>query len=482
MTRLSLCILLSLTLLVSSTSSLARELKIPELGNASSSTVSLQQEYALGQYWMRAFYQQATVFNDPLLYTYLQDLIQNLAFYSQMKEKHFNLILVDDRSFNAFAVPGHIIGVHSGLFSFADTEDQLASVLTHELAHLSQRHYARSVESAKQRNMLTLAGLLGGLLLAVAGGGEAGFAAISATQAAAISDQLKYSRLHEQEADRIGIQNLAKAGMNPEAMAQMFQHLLVLTRYRTDLKDFDFLLTHPVTDSRVSDAMNLAKQFPKSKDRDSFQFHLMKARVYMAYSKNAQSAENHFRQQLGSTKYESAARYGLALTFMEQKKWGDAKNIIDELYQEQPNNTAFQAAKIDLLSKQEQWEEAIDLANKHLRITPNHFALSLQLAKIYEQLKAYSNAADVLRSLSQSTWATLPEVWYELAEMEGMAGNILGVHLARAEYYERIGAFAPAQKHLLEARKMAGENLLLTSRIEVRQQEIERMRKDNPFR
>lgn len=481
MKRLSLTLLLVLLLSLQSTS-YARELSIPELGNASSSVVSTQQEYALGQYWMRAFYQQANTFNDPLLYTYLHDLIQNLAFYSQMKEKYFDLILVDDRSFNAFAVPGHIVGVHSGLFTYADTEDQLASVLTHELAHLSQRHYARSVESARQRNALTLAGLLGGLLLAIAGGGDAGFAAIHATQAAAISDQLKYSRLHEQEADRVGIQTLAKAGMNPEAMAQMFQHLLVLTRYRTDLRDFDFLLTHPVTDSRVSDAMNLAKQFPKGKDKDSFNFHLMKARVYFAYSKNSQAAETHFRQQLSLRKHEDAARYGLALVYMQQKKWQKALEIIDDLAEKHPNNAAFHTAKIDFYSGQGLWQEAIDLARKHLQTTPNHLALTLQLAKIYEQLKAYHEAADLLRGLSQSSWGSLPIVWYELAEMEGMSGNIMGVHLARAEYYERIGAFTQAQKHLLQAHKLAGENLLQTSRIQVRQQEIARMQKDSPFR
>lgn len=481
MKQLFISLALISSLLVSSTS-FARDLKIPELGNASSSVVSVQQEYALGQYWMRAFQQYATVYDDPVLYTYLHDLIQNLAFYSQLKEKYFDLLLVDDRSFNAFAVPGHVIGVHSGLFTFAETEDQLASVLAHELAHLSQRHYARNVESAKQRNMLTLAGLLGGLLLAVAGGGDAGFAAISATQAAAISNQLKYSRLHEQEADRIGIVNLAKAGMNPEATAQMFQHLLVMTRYRTDLKDFEFMLTHPVTDSRVSDAMNLAKQFKKTADKDSFNFHLMKARVQLAYSKNALNAENHFRQQMPQAKYQDAAQYGLALALLKQKKFKQAEDIIHSLVEKHPNNSVFIGAKIDLLSQQQLWQPAIELAEKQLKIMPNHLAFSLQLAKIFEQSKQYSASADVLRSLSRSQWSSLASIWYELAEMEGMAGNILGVHLARAEYYERVGAFQEALRHLEHAKKFAGDNLILSSRIEVRQQDIAAMRDNNPFR
>src|SRR5690554_2900638 len=179
----------------------ADAVKLPELGNSTSSIVSLQQEYQLGQYWLRAFRQQASLLDDPLLYTYVHGLIQSLAYYSPLEEKYFDLLLVDNTSFNAFAVPGHIIGVHSGLFLYANTEDQLASVLTHEIAHLSQRHYARSVEQRRQQNMLSLAGLLGSLLLIAAGGGDAGIAALTATQAAAISSQLRYSRIHEQEAD-----------------------------------------------------------------------------------------------------------------------------------------------------------------------------------------------------------------------------------------------------------------------------------------
>lgn len=456
-------------------------LKLPELGNSASSIVSLQQEYKLGQYWLRAFRQQAHLLDDPLLYTYIHDLIQKLAYYSPLEEKYFDLLLVDNTSFNAFAVPGHIIGVHSGLFLYAASEDQLASVLTHEIAHLSQRHYARSLEQRRQQNMLSLASLLGSLLIIAAGGGEAGIAALSATQAAAISNQLRYSRIHEQEADRVGIQTLAAAGMNPEAAAHMFQHLLVLTRYRTDLKDFEFLMTHPIADSRVADAMNLAKPYPKKVDKDAFEYHLMKARVYLHYSKNPNHAEDFFRKSIPQVKYPNAMRYGLALALLKQEKLSEAATLIEALYRDSPHQLAYQIAYLQLLYQQEHYEKAFAQGQLYLKLSPNNYAITMHLADLYAKQHHYGEAVSILRSLSKNSWPDTPDVWIQLAEMEGMAGNIANVHLARAEYFLRIGAFSQALRQLNHAKPAFKDDVMASSRIEVRMQQIEQLQRDNPF-
>lgn len=459
----------------------ADAVKLPELGNSTSSIVSLQQEYQLGQYWLRAFRQQASLLDDPLLYTYVHDLIQTLAYYSPLEEKYFDLLLVDNTSFNAFAVPGHIIGVHSGLFLYANTEDQLASVLTHEIAHLSQRHYARSVEQRRQQNMLSLAGLLGSLLLIAAGGGDAGIAALTATQAAAISSQLRYSRIHEQEADRVGIQTLAAAGMNPEAAAHMFQHLLILTRYRTDLKDFEFLMTHPIADSRVADALNLAKPYARKIDKDGFDFHLMKARVYLTYSKNASQAEDFFRKNIEQVKYPNAMRYGLALALLAQDKTTEAATIIETLHGDSPQQLAYQLAYLQLLFQQKQFDRAFSQGQLYLKLSPNNYAISMYLAELYAKQHRYNDAVIILRNLSQSQWPNTPDVWLQLAEMEGMAGNIANVHLARAEYFVQIGAFLQAQRQLSYAKPTFKDDVMASSRIEVRMQQIEQLKQNNPF-
>ena len=475
-------LLLFFCLLAGSAAIQADSLNLPRLGDSTSGTISLQQEYRLGQYWLRAFRQQARLAEDPLLYTYLHHLIQRLAFYSPLEEKYFDLVVVDNKSFNAFAVPGNVIGINTGLFLHAETEDQLASVVAHELAHLSQRHYARSLERQKRQNVASLAGMLGSLLIiAAGGGGEAGIAAISATQAAAISNQLKYSRVHEQEADRIGIRTLAAAGMNPMAAADMFQHMLVATRYRSDLRDFEFLLTHPLAEGRVADAINIAQQYPKQLDQDSFIFHLMKARIFLHHSSRASQAAEHFRQQEERAKYPNAARYGLALSLLKMQQSDEAEAIIDALYRESPQQTAFQIAKIDLLTQQGKAEQAISMARQHLSLSPGNYALSMHASQLFVHNNHKDEAVSTMRRLIDRKWPDTPDVWYQLAEIEGLAGNIAEVHLARAEYFIRIGAFDAAIRHLNLARPLLSENQRAISRIELRLNEVEQLKRNNPF-
>ena len=211
------------------------------------------QERALGQAWLRSFRASVPLAEDPLVFEYLDNLLVELASYSDLQDKRLSLVVVNNPTINAFAVPGGVVGVHTGLMQHASTEAQLASVLTHELAHLSQRHFARSVEASRRASITTIAGLLAGIALAASSSGDAATAAIMSTQAAALDNQLRYSRVHEREADRLGMQSLVRAGYPPVAAAEMFGHMLDVSRvYGEELPEF--LRTHPVTQSRISDA------------------------------------------------------------------------------------------------------------------------------------------------------------------------------------------------------------------------------------
>src|SRR5690606_25881880 len=169
-------------------------------------------------------------------------------------------VLLDSNQLNAFAAPGGIIGVNGGLFLHAQTEAEYASVLAHELAHLSQRHFARGLEAQQRMALPLMAALLAGVVAAAAGAGDAGMAAILSAQAAAMQEQRRFSRQNEQEADRIGLINLERAGYDPNAMPRMFERLM--RQYRFDRKPPEFLLTHPVSESRVADTRNRAEQMP----------------------------------------------------------------------------------------------------------------------------------------------------------------------------------------------------------------------------
>ncbi|NRB39503.1 MAG: M48 family metallopeptidase [Pseudomonadales bacterium] len=456
-------------------------IELPSLGDSTSAFSNPAQELLLGQNWLRAFRRQAPIQEDPLVYAYLHDLIRRLAYHSPLSNKQFSLVIVDSPAFNAFAVPGQVIGVNTGLLSYADTEDQLASVLAHELAHLSQRHYARSMQRQESTQALTMAALLGSLLILAAGSPEAGMAALTATQAAAISDRLKYSRLHEQEADRIGMQTLADSGMNPAAVANMFQHMLLTMRYRQDIKEFDFLLTHPLTDSRVSDAFNHARSYPSQHDQDNFAFHLVKARIHVLNSKNPQADIKYFQRQRESATFKKASDYGLALALTKAGQLDKAEKTINTLYRESPNRKAYVLAKAELLKEQQKYAQSSSLLELHLSLSPYNYPYSMALAQVYLLDYKAKRASEVLKDLTRHGYRHQPDIWYLLAEAEGLSGNIAGVHLARAEFFMHIGAFTQAQRHLKLALPLIKDDLQATARVQIKIQNVERMRQAMQF-
>ena len=163
---------------------------------------SAEFEHQLGRTWLRIFRSQVPTVDDPLLFDYLENLIYQLVRYSKLEDRRIEMVVVDNSAINAFAVPGGVIGIHNGLLLWAQTEDELATVLAHEIAHLSQRHFSRGVEFQQKQQPLALAAMLASLVLMATAGSDVGMAALSATQAATQDSALRYSRGNEQEADR----------------------------------------------------------------------------------------------------------------------------------------------------------------------------------------------------------------------------------------------------------------------------------------
>ena len=213
-------LLILLALLSAPPAAVAQEYNIPGFGEGNA--VSLSQEYFLGRAWLMSFRRQAPILEDSIIQDYVETLVYRLVETSQLRERRLEILLVENKAINAFAVPGGIVGIHTGLMLKAETEAQFTSVLTHELAHLSQRHFSRGIEARKKSSAASMAGLLGGLILIAAGAPDAGMGAVMGGQAAAMDSQLRYSRLHEQEADRVGMKNQAAAGLDPGGAAGMF--------------------------------------------------------------------------------------------------------------------------------------------------------------------------------------------------------------------------------------------------------------------
>lgn len=443
---------LSLLLSFSSSPTLA-EIQLPDLGDGASAVISPAKEKKLGQAWLRSYRSQVRTSSDPLMYEYIEDLIQELAQYSQLKDQSLDLVIVPNPTINAFAVPGGVVGVNTGLFLYAGTENQMASVLAHELAHLSQRHFARSLEKQANSSIPAMAGLLASLILAATAGGDAGIAALTATQAAALDAQLRFSRQNEQEADRIGLQTMVNSGRDPAAGAEMFERMLRETRYTS--RPPEFLLTHPITESRVADARNRAQKLPEKQYLNNERFYLMQARSRLLHAENANIAAKTFAYELeGETPSEDASRYGLALALTDSGQFESAHTQIQYLLEKSSDEQAYIIAMAKLEAKQGKFDAAQKRLEYELRTRPKSHSFNTALAEVLMDSGRYSQAEVVLTK--HSTRRPKDDyIWYLLAEVRGLAGNILGLHKARAEYFMLNGIYDKARTQLKNAQKLA---------------------------
>jgi predicted Zn-dependent protease len=458
--------LLTLACLIA-TPGLAEDL--PSLGDASSAIVSPEQEHQLGHAWLSMLRGQVSVISDPQLKDFVESSVYHLAETSDLQDHRLSFILIKDPQINAFAAPGGIVGVNGGLFLYAQTEAEYAAVLAHELGHLIQRHFARGVEAQQRMQLPLMAAMLAGIVAAAAGAGDAGIAAIAGTQAAAIQNQLRFSRQNEQEADRVGVVNLVRAGYDPRAMPDMFERLA--RQYRYDQKPPEFLLTHPVTESRIADTRNRAEQYPQKGTEDSLRYQLMRARVQLIFENTPGLATKRFRATLDETPKADAARYGLAIGLTRSGQLDEARNVIKPLLDKSPDDITYNLAQVDLDEASNRLADAQQRVDRLLRLYQDSYPLIQAQASLLIKQNQPQQAEKVLSSLVKSRPAD-PDVWSQLAEVRGLSGDIIGVHEARAEYLALIGDYDQAIQQLDFAKRRAAANFPLASKIDARQREL----------
>lgn len=464
----------SLLISLASTHAVA-DFNLPELGDASSAIVSPKQEYDLGQTWLRLYRSRVPTSSDPLIHSYTEQLLNRLAKSSQLKSRQLELIVVKNSSMNAFAVPGGVVGVHTGLFLYAESEAQFASVLSHELAHLSQRHFARGVEKAQKASLPTMAAMLASLVLAATAGGDAGLAALTATQAAALDSKLRFSRQNEQEADRIGMQTMVAAGEDPYAVPDMFERMLKATRYSR--RPPEFLLTHPVTESRIADSLNRAGKFKRQQHPESLDYHLMRARIQLKHENTPQDAVKRFAGELErDSASPEASRYGLVIALTDSGQFERARATLKPLLLKSPKKPAYVIAAADIEANNN-IETALQLLETELNTTPTHHAYNVRYAELLMKAGDYALSEEVLaRHVRRKPKDDY--VWYLLAEVHGLAGNILGVHEARAEYFILNGIYDKAQVQLKNALKLSRGSYHKTALLEEKLKQVAAMQRN----
>lgn len=417
----------------------------------SSSEVVSNEEIRLGQAWLRQFRARAPQWLDPISHYYLDRLIARLAPYSQLGALRTQTIMVDSPSLNAFAVPGGIIGVNTGLFAFAGDEGAFASVLAHELGHLSQRHYARGNARAEQTQLPAMAGMLAGLLLAASGAGEAGIAAAMGSQAAVIQDQLTYSRRYEEEADSVGLATLAAAGYDPDAMVRMFRDMLNMARLQGNTPP-EFLLTHPITENRLSDTQVRAAQLDVSDRREeNLLYDMIRGRALLhIHANQPQDALTRLKEESPHT---DAVAYLEALIMAEKGQVDAALQALDRLAQAHPDFTALPASAAKVAFEARRYEEAITRSQQLLRLVPDYLPARLLVGEAQLQRDphaAFKQLRDITRDHPDNPYA-----FNLLADAAGRSGDNAWGHLARAEYLQLTGRVDRGIEQLAIARDTA---------------------------
>ncbi|WP_313039097.1 M48 family metalloprotease [Stutzerimonas nitrititolerans] len=442
--------------------------ELPSLGDSSSGIVSPEQEHQLGRAWLSLLRGQVQQLSDPLVKDYLERSVYRLAETSQLQDRRLEFVLLDSPQLNAFAAPGGIIGVNGGLFIHAQTEAEYASVLAHELAHLSQRHFARGLEAQQRMQLPLMAAMLAGVVAAAAGAGDAGIAAIVSTQAAAIQAQRRFSRQNEQEADRIGLINLERAGYDPRAMPDMFGRLM--RQYRYDQKPPEFLLTHPVSESRIADTRNRAEQYPDGGVQDSLRYQLMRARIQLKFESTPGLSAKRFRAMLSDDPGLDAARYGLALAQIASGQLEDAASNLQPLLEKMPDDATYNLAQIELDITANRLQAAQQRIERLLQLYPGSYPVrqaNIDLLTKQNRLDQAERELDKLVEVRRND----PDVWYQVSEIRGLTGNIVGLHQARAEFFALVGDYDQAIEQLDFAKRRAN-NFQMSARIDARQKAL----------
>jgi predicted Zn-dependent protease len=431
----------------------ARAVELPELGDAARLTLSESRETALGGQIMRQVRADRDFLDDPELSEYLNALGERLAGASADPSRQFLFFAVRDPSINAFALPGGYIGVHTGLIAAARNESELAGVLAHEIAHVSQNHIARLVDAQRGSTLATLAALAVAILAARSDQGQLGQAAIATAQAMSLQNQLDFTREHEREADRSGLQTLAKAGFSPAGMATFFERLQAQGRV-SESQAPAYLRTHPLTYQRIADIQNRLGDFTPRAAADSLEFRLARAKVRAAQGEPAEALRR-ARVEAGERPEDAEALYGLAASALRA---GDAKLASDTLVLLERRADAPMIATLAarIHGEAKRYPAALERLAAALR----KHGTTRPLAEAHAETLLIAGRAEEARRVVTEylrVWPGEPSLSKLLARANFDLGRLAEGHLAQADALRQLDLLGPAIEQLESARRIGGD-------------------------
>ncbi len=455
--------------------SVSNEIDLPNIGDPSGSIITPEEERQLGENLMRWLRQKNLVIEDPVIQDYIDTLGYKLVANSDHYDQKFTFFVIADSTLNAFAAPGGFIGVNAGLIQAAHSESELAAVLAHEIAHITQRHMARSFDAARKQGWTTAAAILAAILLGQ-NNSDLAQAAITTGMAANAQMQINFTRGNEEEADRIGIQALASSGYDPEGMAVFFERMEKAARlYGPQLPEF--LSTHPVSISRIADSRNRARQYNVKRVAENLNYYLIKTRLQVLAEKKPATLEKIFTANLksGSHLNADAEQYGLVLSLLESNQYQKAKKALQPLIQKDPHRIAYILANARSEMLHGKIRRALLIYEKALQEYPYNHSLSIYYVNSLIEAGQMKKARKYLLSYfkHQKKNPNMHKLYARVAEKAGFPVE-MREHLA--EYYYMNGQTDTAIEQLRQASLLEGLDYYQASKIEARIQQLEKQK------
>ena len=411
----------------------AGDIQLPDMGSPADAILSKSIESQIGRAIMRDIRRSGALVEDPQVNEYINEIGHRIAAQTNDGEYQFTFFVVNDPRINAFALPGGYIGVHTGLIEATRNEDELAGVLAHEVAHVTQRHIARAIHASSRQSLLTTALMLGAMILGAAGGsGDALQAGVAVAQGTAAQQQINFTRSNEYEADRVGIGALAEAGFDPHGMASFFE---VMSRQQTSLTDMrvpEFLRTHPVTTARIAEARNRAAGYARTQSDDTANYGVARARLLVDRYDTSEQAVAHFESRAYKDQTD-VERYGRAVAYQRAGRHREANEIFAELASKDQKVIAYHIGLAQSQLALEQYDKGQQTFNRAVELFPRNVPVVIHYGEQLIQMGKAKQAHAMLLDLMNNVPPT-PEQIRLIARAANEAGDIAESYYYMSEY------------------------------------------------
>lgn len=473
----SLCFALAITLPLDSLAQQDHYDQLPDLGSQAATFLSGEKAKLLGRSFIRQSRYRTPYVSDPELVDYINRLGNRLLEVSTDAGEEYNFYLIDNDTINAFAVPGGYIAMHTAILTKAESESELASVVAHEISHVTQEHISRKLENSQYDSWIALGALLAA---AAAGGADAAQAALGVSQASIIDRQLSYSRDFEAEADSLGIRLLSRAGFDPSAMPVFFKRLLDENRIN-ESRAPEFLRSHPLTISRITESAERVRAYPPAPVQDEREFLLMQAKANAVYSKKPELTRDLYLQQIEQGNTSLPNRYGYAISLSKSGEFDKARGAFKDLLQDFPNNLSVRLMYADNELESGEIDRGLEILKQTYvdetangnRMVDIYYANALVLTGHTQE------AIPIIRS-ALATQQTEPYLHFLLARAHASEGDAKNSYIERGQYHYLRGNYEFAIEQFKRAFLLVNteyERASLGARIEEVEKELSEVRK-----